>query len=252
MATARSGHATWALDVGLVGQNQAGNYSVVQVHFYANADSGWTSGYASGIGFSASNYGNGTYSFGTGGHLEVVTYNVTVGHDANGYASYTASVHSNSTGTTSYGGPVDLSQGISLPRIPKAPSAPGSISVVSNQGLSVALNITGSADNGGSPITAYHVAYSYNGGGWTGDKTDWGTPYTGLAPGNYVFSTYASNAYGNSPRTLTGTVTVVPGAKVWDGSAYKDCLGVFTWNGTAWVPIQGLYTWTASGWQAAL
>ena len=127
MSSFHTAHATWYLDVSLVSQNVAGNYSTIRVRFYAIADSGW-SGNASGIGFSVNTYGNGSYSF-SGASLTVFDGNYNVAHDANGYAgTFTASAHTNATGTSTYGGPVDLSQGIALPRIPKSPRSAPAIS----------------------------------------------------------------------------------------------------------------------------
>ncbi|WP_223693799.1 fibronectin type III domain-containing protein [Leifsonia poae] len=254
MASVHTAHATYNLDVSLVSQNRAGNYSTLSVHVYAVADAGW-SGSASGIGFSATGYGNGTFGF-SGTRAEVVTYTFNVGHDAAGnLTGYAVSAHTNDTGTSTYGGPVDISQAVIVPRIPKVPSVPAAITATAQPGLKVAVTITGSADNGGSAVTAYTVQYSADGGAtWTGNQNINSGSYTyaGLAPGNYIFRVWATNAIGNSGYRVSGTVTVLAGGYVWNGTSWVASLGVYVWNGTGWVLCQGVYVWNGTSWAAAL
>lgn len=220
MASVHTAHATYYLDLTLVGQNQGGNFSTINIHIYAVADSGW-SGFASGIGWSS--YANsGSFSF-SGSSAEIANYNVNIGHDGNGYLNGTITAHTNATTTSTYGGPVDLSQPISVPRIPKAPGAPG-IAVGSFTSRNVPITVTYLGNDGGSSITNIVTQYSKDGGAWsTGMNGGWGTrTYTSLLPGSYVFRAYAVNAVGNSPTAQTAAVKVRSGGKVRVGGAWKD------------------------------
>lgn len=250
MASARSGHATYYLDVSLVSQSQAGNTSVINIHLYAQADSGW-SGFASGIGWSATG-NSGTFSF-NGSSIDIANYNITVGHDAAGNYSGTITAHTNATGTSTFAGPVDLAQGITLPRIPKVPSAPG-IAVTGNSALAVTLNVTSPADNGGSAITSYVTQYSKDGGAWTGTVSGslGSRTYSNLVPGSYVFRVYAVNGVGNGAVAQTGTVVVLAGGYVWNGTSWVASQGIYVWNGTAWVLCLGVFVWNGASWVAAL
>lgn len=248
MATARSGHATYHLDANLVAQSQAGNYSTIQIHLYAIADSGW-SGFASGIGWSASG-NSGTFSFNGGGDIEIAVYNINVGHDSNGYYSGTATAHVNDTGTETLGGPVDLAQAISVPRIPKVPSAPG-ISIASVVARTVSITVTAPADNGGSSITKYTVQYSADGGStWAGAQYGGSTVYTNLPPGTYKFRAFATNAIGNGAIAMTGSTTLRSGGKVRQGGAWRTGLGKVRAGGSMHDPIVKVRA--AGAWKDAL
>lgn len=214
MTTARSGHATYYLDVALVSQNQAGNYSTLNVHIYAVADSGW-SGYASGIGWSCYG-GSGTFSF-NGTSIEIANYNVNVGHDANGYGSWSMTASVGATGTSTYGGPLSWSASGSLPRIPKAPGVPG-IAIASVVTRTVTLSVSAPADNGGATITKYTVQYSTDGGTTWGHDQIGNYTYSNLPPGTYKFRVWATNSVGNSGYATTGSVTLHSGGKVMEGA----------------------------------
>jgi hypothetical protein len=253
MPQVHTAHATWTLAVSLVSQNQAGNYSTLRVTFYANADSGWGSGtFANGIGFSATGYGNGSYNL-SGTSLVVCDFYYNVWHDANGYCNWSVAVHSNATGTSTYGGPVDLSDGGSLPRIPKVPTAPA---IVVNQpvGLSVqiSVNVPAGFDEGGSSVQYLWSEYSKDGGAWTGGAAlGWGArTFNNLAPGVYQFRALAHNAIGDGPLVYSGTVTVRSGGKVWNGTAWVPGVAK-VWNGSAWVPAS-VKVWNGTAWVPAL
>ena len=237
--TYRSGHATYYLVVSLVSQNQAGNYSTLNVHLYAQADSGW-SGNASGIGFSATAYGNGSFSF-NGSSIDIVNYNFNVGHDANGYGSYSVGSHTNATGTSTFAGPTDMIDSGGLPRIPKVPGVPN-LTVSPPAGRNVTLNvgIPGGYDEGGSSVTYLGTQYSKDGGAWSAVVTGgWGArTYTNLAPGSYVFRAFAHNAIGNSGYRVAAAVRVISGGKRNDATAgWVDLSIMRRFSGTAWIDI---------------
>lgn len=214
MASVHVAHATYFLDVALVSQNQAGNYSTINIHIHAQTDSGW-SGFANNIGWSATG-NSGAFSF-NGTTAEIANYNMNVGHDGAGNYSGTITSHTNATGTSSYGGPTDMAQGISLPRIPKPPGAP-SISASEPVGRNVTINIGIPAgyDEGGSAVSNLVSQYSLNGGAWTGTTNGgWGArTYSSLPPGSYVFRAYAQNGVGNSSTVQTAAVIVRSGGKI--------------------------------------
>lgn len=252
MAIAHIAHATYQLDVALVSQSQGGNTSVLNVHIYAYADSGW-SGNASGIGWSGTG-GSGTSSF-SGTSWEIANYNITVGHDSAGNYSGTITGHVNATGTATFGGPVDMAQPVSLPRIPKVPQAP-SLTGSAQPGLKVnlAVGIPSGYDEGGSSVQYLWTEYSYNGGAFTGGMSGgWGArTYSNLLPGNYVFRARAHNAIGDGPNSATVAVTVLAGGYVWNGTAWVASQGVYVWNGTNWVICLGVYVWNGTTWTPAL
>jgi hypothetical protein len=158
MASGRGPHCTYYLDLALVSQNQAGNYSTINVHYYAIADSGWSGFSNTPIAWSTSVGPSGAVTF-NGTSIQWCNFNVNIGHDANGYASGTVTAASNATGTSTYGGPASLAQGFTLPRIPKVPSAPSLAVAVS--GRTATLTVGAPADNGGSGITNYVTQYTF-------------------------------------------------------------------------------------------
>jgi hypothetical protein len=235
-----------------VGTSQAGNYSLVNWQLYLvcgngqswNADStGWSATIA-GQGFG----GGYTFDFRGSSVKLIASGQVAVGHDANGYGSCYGSGYTAYTGT-SIGGPTSVGGTIGLSRIPKPPSSPG-ISVASVVGRTVSITVTAPGDNGGSAITKYTVQYSLNGGGWTGSQYGGSTVYTDLAPGNYQFRAFATNAVGDGSAAVTGNVVVKAGGKVWTGSAWAaDTPKV--WTGSAWADAT-VKVWSGSTWAAAL
>lgn len=232
MATARSGHATYYLDVGLVAQNWDGNYSTLNIHIYAVTDSGW-SGHASNIGWSS--YANsGAFSF-NGTRAEIANYNVTVGHDGNGYCNFTIGAHVNSTGTSSFGGPLDWSQSGSLPRIPKAPSAPSALRFTSVTTSSASLAWNPPGDDGGAGLNGYVVQSADNPNFSNVRETVFGgTSGTigGLTPGpTYYFRVRADGPRGHSG--YSGAVSqrlALPAPTLLTFTQSADAALVATWS----------------------
>ncbi|RDV44145.1 hypothetical protein DOE76_13960 [Leifsonia sp. ku-ls] len=196
-----------------------------------------------------SSYGNsGGFNI-NGTSVDIANYNVNIPHDANGYLNWTIGANVGNTGTSTYGTGVSWSASGSGPRIPKTPGAP-SLSITSNQGLTVSLNvgIPSGYDDGGSTIDRLWTEYSYNGGAWTGGMTGgWGArSYTNLAPGDYQFRARAHNGVGDGPNTTTGTVGVYGAGKVMVNGVKRPAIGRLKVDGqmrnTIWrVKVNG--TW---------
>jgi len=226
-----------------VGTSQAGNYSLVNWQFYLVQTSGFGSWNADSTGWSTNIGGQGfgggyTYDFRGGNQVKLIASGqVAIGHDGNGYGSVYGSGHTNYTGS-SIGGPADVGGSMGLSRIPKPPSAPG-ISISSVVGRTVSITVTAPADNGGAGITKYTVQYSRNGGPWTGDQFGGSTVYTGLAPGSYVFRTFATNVAGDGASAQTAPVTVVAGGKrAVDETTFTDLSIMRRYDGSKWVDMQ--------------
>lgn len=245
MPSVHTAHATYTLTVALAGQSQAGNYSTFRVTFTAVCDSGWGSGSnASGIGFSATGYGNGSFSI-NGASVTICDFYFNAGHDANGYLNYNIAVHSNATGTSAYGGPVDLNQAGSVPRIPKAPK-PGPVLTAAITGprqITVTSAVPSGYDEGGATTNSIDITYSKDGSAFGNTTTGaWGPRvFNNLAPGSYQFRSVARNSVGNSPLSnVTAALRIVSGGKRLSDPVAGTWVALSIMrrhNGTAWVDI---------------
>lgn len=220
-----SGSASLGLDVSLLSQSQAGNYSVVRGTLQLrNVGSATFINSPVGCGI----YLNGTwydasYTWASGGgtrNIQVV--DVTIYHDANGNASIPVAGKISATGTSGIGGPTQIPTGtFTLPRIPKPTSAPRSPAVTAGIGEAT-LSWVVPADNGGSAVTGYRVFYSVNANMSGATSIDVGNVtsrvVTGLTPGlRYYFTVAAINVAGLSPQSATvnaliGDVPAAPAA----------------------------------------
>lgn len=130
------------------------------------------------------------------------------------------------------------------------PTAPQAINAV-RSARNVAINITGSASDGGSPITGYMVAYN-DGSGWSTPVAMSGTDYTYTnlpAAKTYTFRVYAENSAGTSAYATTATgIYVAAGGKRWTGSAFASTTTAKRWNGSAWTDITNAKRWNGSSW----
>jgi len=154
---------------------------------------------------------SGTYTFAGRGVHTIATGSVGVGAARSCYGTgWTAA-----TGT-SIGGPASVAGTIS---VTQAPGAPG-ISIASVVARTVSITVTAPADNGGTGITAYTVQYSTDGGStWQGTTYGGSCTYTNLAPGTYIFRTYATNAVGTGAVAQTAALTLHSGGKVMEGGS---------------------------------
>lgn len=256
-ASVATGHSTLTISVSLNSQNVGANTSSLHIVMSSAANSGFSGFNSGGVDWAVSvpsgGGDSGAVAF-SGTSVAWVTYDTTVTHDGSGNYSQTITGSIAATGTTTFGGPASVGVGVTLPRIPKVPSAPASLTVVSNVGRTVTLSVGGSSDNGGDSITNYEIQSSLAGAAFVNQTSgSTGTRVLSLlAPGSYVFRVYATNARGNSATTSTGTVVVHAGGNVWNGTAWVPSLGVNVWNGSAWVAALGVFVWNGTSWVAAL
>lgn len=197
-------------------QSQAGNYTNFDVWFVIVNNNPAT--FVNGLGWSGNRGGtgvSGVVDINGAGTYNVGHWNYNVAHDSAGNlpaAARTFMFHMNATGTSGLAGATEVGPTtLSIPRIPKAPHAPG-LTIQSISGTTVSLKVTAPSDNGGSAITSYTTQYSLNGGTWTGNKVGAAPVYTGLAPGSYQFRTYATNAIGNSPYSASPAAIQIYGS----------------------------------------
>lgn len=120
------------------------------------------------------------------------------------------------------------------------PTVPQSIAL-SRSGRNVTVTITGSASNGGEPISAYYVQASSNGGASWGplvNISDGSHTYTNLPPGtDWVFRTFARNALGDGQIRHSASISIPAGGKRYTGTAWAYTSIARRHNGTAWVDL---------------
>ncbi|WP_025157270.1 DUF859 family phage minor structural protein [Leifsonia aquatica] len=207
MAIIKTAHATYQLDVSLISQNVSGNFSTVNVHLYAYSDSGW-SGNASGIGFSVSTYGSGSFSF-NGTSIDILNQTLNVYHNADGsYGTLNVSAHTNATGTSTYGGPVDISQGLGIPTIPRASNSTLSANPIA-AGSAVTINT-----NRASASFTHTINYAFGSksgtiAGGVGASVSWTPPLDLLtAIPNATSGVGTITTYTYNGGTLIGTTAI--------------------------------------------
>jgi len=131
------------------------------------------------------------------------------------------------------------------------PSSPASITPT-RSGRSVTVVLTASSGgDGASPITAYAVQYSKDGGAWTGAADHSGSvTYTNLTPGStYRFRGYAGNAVGSSLAIESGNVFIPAGGKRFDGTNWVNTSIAKRLDASGnWVDLSIAKRLTASGW----
>lgn len=128
------GHSTAYLNTDLKSQDAATNSSVVRVFGYSNRDSGWGgTAYNAGVGWTLKSPDfadkSGTKAFNTTGNVTWFDYTFTVKHESDGSCVLNVDMHVNDTGTSTFGGPINLSLDRILPTIPRtsSPSVSGAV-----------------------------------------------------------------------------------------------------------------------------
>ncbi|MFJ3393973.1 fibronectin type III domain-containing protein [Leifsonia aquatica] len=236
MAAVGTGRSTLYLDISLSGQS--GNSSLLHIRLWSQANAGWSGNSSTPIGSSVGVPGGTGATGNTTFNGTVVTwieYDTWVGHDAAGNYSQYISAHLNATGTSTFGGPADLGQQVTLPRIPKVPDAPTAVRIDNIGPTNMTFVFSGNG-NGGAGIDQWQVQYSTNASftdGGTFQSTG-STPATGLVPGTlYYFRARGHNAVGWGGWSGTLSARTLAGAYVGDGTTWKPA-EVVTGDGAAW------------------
>lgn len=142
--------------------------------------------------------------------MDLASGSYTVTHNSSGYKSVNVSAS-----ITPWQNPASsFSTTLTLPRIPKTASAPGTPNPGTPSATSVPLSWSAPSDNGGSTITSYTVQYATNSGFTTGTGTQSfsGTSgtVTGLTAGQtYYFRVRAINGQGDGAWSGTRSVAVL-------------------------------------------
>jgi hypothetical protein len=185
VASVGTGRSTLYLDISLSGQS--GNSSLLHIRLWSQANSGWSGNSSTPIGSSVSVPGgagtNGNTTF-NGTVVTWIEYDTWVGHDAAGNYSQYISGHLNATGTSTFGGPADLGQQVTLPRIPKVPDAPTAVRVENIGPTNMTFVFSGNGD-GGAGIDQWQIQYATRADFGDGvlQASGGSTPTTGLIPG---------------------------------------------------------------------
>ncbi|GAB3408794.1 hypothetical protein GCM10027515_26520 [Schumannella luteola] len=129
----------------------------------------------------------------------------------------------------------------------QAPSAPNVYAAASPVTGQANFTFSGSTDDGGHGIYAWHYQLSYSPNFSTlitsGDTTSGNPSFSGLTPGAVVYfrvaaRNYHTDAYGTvGGWSNTGAVRVLSGVRVAVGGVWKDCEVYVGVNG-AWVPAE--------------
>jgi len=139
------GHSTAYLNTDLKSQSITDNSSVVRVFGYSNRDSGWGgTAYNAGVGWTLKSPDfadkSGTKAFNTTGNVTWFDYTFTVKHESDGSCILNVDMHVNGTGTSTFGGPIDLSLDRILPTIPRTSSPSVSGAVDAGSKLTISTN----------------------------------------------------------------------------------------------------------------
>lgn len=195
------------------------------------------------------------------GSVAILSHSVTFTHDANGYRG--------AVGTSgSYDGdggysPGDLSVGgttYGAIDYDRKPAAPSTVTPVLNADKSI--TVTSNAVSSPAGTATYYVGYSSSSDG----GATWGawSSYTTI-PSNarsytytlgsltqgltYRFRMYASNSDGSSAATTSGTNVFLPaGAKIWNGTEWKNGTVANIYTSTGWKPITTAKTYNGTSW----
>jgi hypothetical protein len=135
---------------------------------------------------------------------------------------------------------------------PGVPTAPQSITIASQVGTSITINIVGSSNNGGSGITSFTAQRSENDGAYTGnqDISSGSTVFSGLTPGsNYRFRAFATNATGNSLSIETNSTLVAAYGTLRKGTDFVPITIGRVYRQGAWRNITNAKVYRGGAWR---
>lgn len=182
-------------------------------------------------------------------------------HDANGYRGAVATaVYFSGGGGYSPGNLGTSGTTYGAINYDRKPAAPSTVTAVLNSDKSITVTSNAVSSPAGTPT--YYVSWSSssNGGSTWGSWSSFTTipsnarAYTyalgSLTMGlTYRFKMYASNSDGSSAETLTTANTFLPaGAKVYDGTTWKNGTVANIYNGSAWVPLTTAKRYNGTDW----
>lgn len=240
-----SPNTQWWMGADWIGQNWAGNYSILRTSLTcANGPSGSTGSFTNAAGEQYSWWGGGrlqTHGFANlpSGYAQNQirwddTADHTFGHDGNGFLgdiAFGMHVHYGTTSGEWYG---------SIPapaRIPKPPSAPTFVAGTPDQITpnSMRVQFNAGADNGaGQDAYEIHWSTSPSGGMWS-TSSGGTTVFTGLSPATtYYFWARGHNAAGWGAFAGPVSATTLSGAYISDGNTWRPA-GVYESDGTNWL-----------------
>lgn len=196
-------------------------------------------------------YGGKYYMYGNYTSIGIGSWEGWVGHDANGAGGVSVFSDFDTAASPSYlpdyvsvsayeGAPVNYD---------RKPTTPSSVSAVVNADKSITVTVNGVSSPAGTPT--YYVAWSKNGGAYTGTQSGASNVYTfsGLDRGaTYTFRAYATNSDGTGGTAYSAGTFLPSGGKVWNGSAYVPSVTAKIYNGTAYVPIITAKVYNGTTW----
>ncbi len=216
-----------------------------------NYFSGWAGSGSFQINGGVVQYWGGNYSMpGNYTTITLGSWEGWIGHDANGNGTISVFSDFDTANTYSYlPDYVSVSASEGLPNYDRKPSAPSSVSATVNADKSVSVTVNGVSSPAGT--ATYYVAYSQNGGAYTGQQSGTGTSYTfsGLTPGStYTFRAYATNSDGTGGTTYSSATFIPSGGKRYNGSAYVATQTAKRYDGSNFVTIVTAKRYDGSSW----
>jgi hypothetical protein len=182
------------------------------------------------------------YDLSPGESYEFIQHSFNLVNNSDGTKTTSFTVGYGITGTSQFGDNRQVSNSLTLTRIPKRPGRPGPILFTNIHPTSITLSWTAATDNGGKAITSY-LLRRWNSTQEVGSHIDsnglsLSRTITGLQPGaNYTFQVYAyngvidNNGYSNSAADTV--ITMLAGAYIRVGGAWKIAVPYIR-TGGAW------------------
>jgi Fibronectin type III domain/Siphovirus protein of unknown function (DUF859) len=162
-----------------------------------------------------------------------INHTFTLTHDSDGTKSCSFTVHYGNTGVANFGSNKSLAASLTLTRIPKAPTKPGTPVASNELPTSLTLTWTAPSDSQGSAIKNY-ILRQYAGPAVAGTPIENSgnsltRNLTGLTPGaTYTFTVVAVNSSvqnsGVSPASTALTITLLPGAHIRVDGVWKTAV----------------------------
>lgn len=179
------------------------------------------------------------------------TYSHTFNHDANGYRGAVGTSAAFSGSGPYVPGSLSADGGTQgAVDYDRKPGTPPSLTATVNSNKTITVNVGSVSSPAGTPT--YYVAYTQNGGAYTGQQGSTGTTFTfsGLTPGqNYGFRAFATNSDGTSGFVYTSSTVFLPsGGKRWDGTNWVPVQMFKRWDGSNWVDISMAKRWNGTAW----